>query len=420
MSWVIKLYEYRSFRVFYEEELQNYLDQNNKRIRNKIKSESDEYILNVNEIEYVNYLLTSFNVDLPQIDFEEIFVDSIEKKIESERFPVGFFVDPGESYPKPVVVYHVPFNGKSDLLKYRPNPCVMWSTTVYIQDNCICFDVIDFRSDPNEIKREAKSVINSIKKQYTHFSNQIQEYNRQLQIFIESNFEGRKEQILKKNQTLASLGVPIKKKRDLPATYSIPTPNIRKKISIRPEVTEREYKPEPALENSTYFEILKLLNSAGKVFEKYPSIYTGKGEEELRDHLLFHLQPQFEGSVTGETFNKSGKTDILIKYNDKNIFIAECKFWKGIKSYLDAITQLLNYLTWRDSKAALVIFVKNKEISSILKKVKEKTHEHSNYLGYVNNETESWFNYRFHINGDRNREVKLAVLIFHIPIESEE
>ena len=72
-------------------------------------------------------------------------------------------------------------------------------------------------------------------------------------------------------------------------------------------------------------------------------------------------------------------------------------------------------MTWRDSKAAVIIFVKNKEITSVIEKVKEVTASHPNYLGHVNDETMSWFNYRFHINGDPNREVKLAVLIFHIP-----
>ncbi len=106
-----------------------------------------------------------------------------------------------------------------------------------------------------------------------------------------------------------------------------------------------------------------------------PLTYSNKGEEDLRDHLLLQLAPRVknEGSVTGETFSKVGKTDILYRHNNSNAFIAECKFWKGQAKYLEAITQLLNYLIWRDSQAATIIFVKNKEMSSVLEIIRQVT-----------------------------------------------
>lgn len=36
----------------------------------------------------------------------------------------------------------------------------------------------------------------------------------------------------------------------------------------------------------------------------------------------------------GETFNKSGKTDILISEESRSAFIAECKIWRGQKKFL--------------------------------------------------------------------------------------
>ncbi len=85
------------------------------------------------------------------------------------------------------------------------------------------------------------------------------------------------------------------------------------------------------------------------------------------------------------------------------------------KNYLDTLSQLLGYLTWRDSKSAVVVFVKNKDFSSVLDTVKEVTLDHNNCLGFVSEEEEGWYNYRFHIEGDKNREVKVAVMLFHIP-----
>jgi hypothetical protein len=92
-------------------------------------------------------------------------------------------------------------------------------------------------------------------------------------------------------------------------------------------------------------------------------------EEHLRDHILMVLDPNFEyGSATGETFNKKGKTDILLRHDSSVAFVAECKFWGGEKVFHKTIDQLLNYLTWRDSKTAVIIFVQ------YLKKLKKLHH----------------------------------------------
>src|SRR5205823_5259587 len=81
----------------------------------------------------------------------------------------------------------------------------------------------------------------------------------------------------------------------------------------------------------------------------------------------------------------------------------------------------LGYLTWRDSKAAIVLFVRSEKLSDKVRTIGEVTPKHPNYLGFVGvePETETWFNYRLHTRGDRNREVKLAVLVLHVPQRAE-
>jgi hypothetical protein len=86
------------------------------------------------------------------------------------------------------------------------------------------------------------------------------------------------------------------------------------------------------------------------VIDRSPSSFITLDEEAIRTHFLLQLNGHYEGNASGETFNASGKTDILIKVDNKNIFIAECKFWDGVKKFNEAIDQLLGYLSWRDSK----------------------------------------------------------------------
>jgi hypothetical protein len=35
-----------------------------------------------------------------------------------------------------------------------------------------------------------------------------------------------------------------------------------------------------------------------------------------------------------------------MRHEGKNIFVAECKLWRGPKAHLEALDQLLSYLTW--------------------------------------------------------------------------
>ena len=73
--------------------------------------------------------------------------------------------------------------------------------------------------------------------------------------------------------------------------------------------------------------------------ERKPSLYRGKEEEDLRDQFLLFLETRYAATTgTSETFNKAGKTDILLKYEDgTNLFVAECKWWKGEREFHAAI-----------------------------------------------------------------------------------
>lgn len=78
----------------------------------------------------------------------------------------------------------------------------------------------------------------------------------------------------------------------------------------------------------------------------------------------------------------------------------------------DAISQLLSYLTWRDTKTALLIFVRDTTMSTAIKGVKENVALHENYKSSSASKGETWFNYIFTMPNDPEREVFLAVQIF--------
>ena len=95
--------------------------------------------------------------------------------------------------------------------------------------------------------------------------------------------------------------------------------------------------------------------------------------------MLGNLNTYWQGGAGGELFNGSGKTDILIRHGDRNAFIAECKIWHGPKGVADALDQLLGYLVWRDSKAAIIMFIKTKDPAATIEKLQAAVEAHSSY-----------------------------------------
>ena len=149
--------------------------------------------------------------------------------------------------------------------------------------------------------------------------------------------------------------------------------------------------------------------------ERSPLIFQGIDEESLRTHFLVALNAQYEGQATGETFNYEGKTDILIRSGVRNIFVAECKFWSGAAKLIETITQLLGYLSWRDSKAAILIFNRNRDFSRVLETIPSTVREHANFQKDEGRRSETSFRYAFRHKDDAAKIVHVTVMAFDVP-----
>ena len=139
------------------------------------------------------------------------------------------------------------------------------------------------------------------------------------------------------------------------------------------------------------------------------------GEEAIRDLLLVGLNSRFDGAAGGELFNGAGKTDILIRVDDRNVFIGECKIWRGPKSCIDALDQLLSYTVWRDSKAALLLFVRDQDVTEIIDKATQLLADHRRCKRHLNGPGSDTPEFVFSAEGDEQREIRLALLTFVIP-----
>ena len=80
----------------------------------------------------------------------------------------------------------------------------------------------------------------------------------------------------------------------------------------------------------------------------------------------------------------------------------------------EALGRFFGYLVWRDTKAALLLFIRDADVSTVTGKALEAITHHRNCKrpGKVNSEER--YNFVIHAEGDTNREIYLAFLPFLI------
>lgn len=406
----------RPFKLFGEGDADDVYRQRIEEMARHVRDETPDYLLNVGIETYAAHLIDQYAMGDVVLLFDQVSLSDSEANIPTHELPAGFDRRSGGMTRVKIVRYHIPFEGTVELLGHRPNPYILFTHGVRIEGTEVVFQVRDYYGTKEGIESQAQPIFNNIATQYKSLKKQLADFSQRFPAEVRRCIEMRKQGLLERRKVLASLDIPVKATKQTSGTFAVPVMPRKVKIGTpKPQPQQTSYEPEPTLNSVVYEEILQLVTDVGKQFERMPSTYVGKDEESLRDHFLLFLETNFVGSATGETFNKSGKTDILLRHDSSNVFVAECKYWEGVQKYRAAITQLISYLTWRDSKSAVILFVKNKDFSSVLEKMQLATPEHSNYLTTVRQHGETRFDYKFHLDGDPSREIQVAVLLFHFP-----
>ena len=245
-------------------------------------------------------------------------------------------------------------------------------------------------------------------------SKNLSEFNGNIRQKIDQEINTRRGKLLQDRNLVANIGYPLRTREGRSGTYV--WPEVRRRITPQlPPVSEDPYQPEPALIMEIYEHILSVLTNMATTMELSPKAFSNMGEEDLRTQFLVHLNGHYQGQATAETFNYEGKTDILIRAEGENIFIAECKFWSGSEGFKDAIDQLLGYTSWRDTKTAFLLFNRNTYISTVLERIPEAVKGHPSYKAEREYPSETGFRYIFGHRDDPNRELWLTVLVFDVP-----
>lgn len=374
---------------------------------NAIKGEKHDYILNVDKSDYLSHLVEQYTITPVEIDFDGVYLetDKVRGKTQYQL--------------------HFPIAGNLELLKFQPPDFNGWTTTGHLVEGesefWVRLELENGNPEAEDVQSTVDKYTEKIGENYNFVISDIKEFNEDLSSYAEKKFDETKRRYLKDMDIEEKLDVPVKARSEQSKTFAIEPPEKREEIKVeKPELPDTSpLKVVPSLSKSTYSKILTAINDIGKGFERSPRLFIDREEEDLRDYFLFFLEMNFEGSATGETFNNEGKTDILLRHEGENVFISECAWWNGKKRFSDKISQLNKYLTWRDTKTAVVLFSNNKSPSKVHEQIIEGTKEHPQFKEFVERKDHSWFQYEFYFPEDENRTIDLAVIIFHLR-QSEE
>ncbi|TPE43594.1 hypothetical protein [Pontibacter mangrovi] len=387
----------------------NWLNQ----IKKEVESQGKDYILKVDEDDYAEYLEAEYRLIPLEVDLNSEHIahptkvkDWAEGRRSGERYEV-------EAY-KCTVSYN--FTGSALLFKVQSNPWTMTSYEISVDErNCqVSFNFNIRNQDPQEFRKLKDECFKRAFTNLPKLNQNVSEINNVLENTIRNCIKVEKQKYLKENDFFAAINVKVNS--DTQSVFTAPT--LKRKIVPQPQIPKgKEFASEPAMSREMYYDVLKVVYDSGKSMEKKPALYIGKDEEGLRDQFLFVLETRYVGvTATGETFNRSGKTDILLKYaaDGSNLFVAECKFWHGASEYHKAISQLFDrYLTWRDSKVAIMMFVPNSDFTKVLNTLNVETQRHPYFKRKIGERGESSFSYEFHLPNDEDKTVYVEVMAFH-------
>lgn len=343
--------------------------------------------------------------------------ESATRSVPSETtvgFPEAFNRNNVHIVPADAVTVRVPISGSAEILTMQASTFSMGGEPdCQIRDGWVIIEIVERDLTAQRVSERIAEVRRDLTKRSEWANSDVTGFRHRADIELREARARRRNQILRLRDLDAALPIPVTDT----STPRPPVPAQRKHVSLeqRRSQSAAGAVPEPHLDTAIYHDILDAVSHFMASFERTPQMAQNLGEEHFRDVLLANLNSYWQGQAGGELFNGAGKTDILIRHEGRNVFIAECKIWHGPKGVGRALDQLLSYTVWRDSKAALIMVIRDAaDATAIIAKLHQAVREHPSFVMQApagRDEPARQVDYIFTAD-DAQRRVSVAVLPF--------
>ena len=387
-------------------------------LREEVSDLDKNHLLNTLIDKLCADIVEKYCIDIPALNRKETKVTPHEAEIDVRgdfRYNVDDLTEPAY-VPGTEIEVSVPFVGDSEAFTIQPTTYSLNPPRGTVRNGMLFLSITGINLEDDQVRQDIDNQLDRIDNYLTSLRSSMDMLNSELDSIARQCITKRRDKLIADQKLAESLGFKLKERPDSPKTYV--APEVRRKIRPKlPDPSTPQDKIEIILAEADYEHILGVIENMAKVMERSPSAFTTMNEESLRWHFLVQLNGHYEGQATGETFNYEGKTDILIRSEGRNIFIAECKYWDGSKKLTETINQILGYSSWRDTKVAVIIFNRNKGFTKVLEAMKSTTNEHANCKRELDQPSESSYRFIFSHRDDVDRELTLTVVAFDVPNE---
>lgn len=107
--------------LFNQAFLSDLFEQYRQAVSEEIRRDAKAQILNVNESQYIEHILSKYSFNVPEIIDNGIRVESKELEVPAEQHGPTWSVTPGRTYPRQKLTFEVPFSGDANLFNYSPS-----------------------------------------------------------------------------------------------------------------------------------------------------------------------------------------------------------------------------------------------------------------------------------------------------------
>ena len=400
-------FSFRSFNLFYDVKLETSIEEKERSARNAVRALTDEKLRNVEPEKLAQEIVEPLVFERPEIDWEKPTV------VRDESVAATGYHEAMGPRLVPSVEIGFPTPSSELALKSGSRSGMVWIKKVAIENEHLVL-TIRGESSAERVKAEIDRFVESAKRRHAETIAAVDRLNQDLTAKVQRQVEQRRASLLERTGLVESLGLPRLKSRGGTAAQ-VPLPTKPRVVNPVPLAGRAGFATSFGLSPEDYRILLESLQRFGQGLERHPSTHVGKDEEAIRDHLLVLVDVVFTlSTATAETFNHKGKTDILLHHREHVLFAAECLVWKGSDYFSAKIDQLLGYLTWREQRAALIAFVRNKEMTDVVAKAIQSARGHSNFVRETTKPSDPWPTVVFRLPQDQGIEVEVPLLLFHL------
>ena len=286
-------------------------------------------------------------------------------------------------------------------------PCGYVKNDTIVVGCSIPMDVL--ARDRDEAAQEMKRTIDRIEAILQQIEAATDNWESELHDLLRQEIETRRNNCLAMQETSRILGFPTEDDSAVTTTYIVPVPRRQSRVRTTPPRTREPSNAEPRISDEDFASIIADIQRTLASFERLPQGRVDAPEEHLRDEIIAGLQHQ--GPATGESYSKRGKSDIYLPHAGNAVFLAECKWWRGKKAFAEqALPQLLDrYVIWRDTHAAMILFIRNKNATAVINEAVDAIRSHPRFVS-ESERIGDVRTFRLHHDGDDARFVRLALL----------